>query len=216
MHRGIARAVRHFGYTDLWIELRNLLHKTRRNRCFVNVYWGAVDGVSHLFGTVTEHSITEIRRQLTDLRDTLLSPGVGDRRTLFILAADHGHTPVPDYLNLMDHELIADALRCAPGGEGRLRYLYLRHDTRAPVLAYLRAALGDRVTGAIPAEALAAGLFGPEPPYRESGARLGDLLLIVRRGLAAGTNPSKTGGPLSRHGGLSDREMLVPLLMRVL
>jgi hypothetical protein len=215
MHRGVHRALRHVGYTDLWIELRELLHKTRRNRCFVNIYWGALDGISHLFGTVTEQSVTEIRRQLTDLRDTLLAKGVGDKHTLFMLAADHGHAPVPDYVDLSEHPLLVEALRCAPGGEGRFAYLYLRHDYCQPVMEYVSAHLGHQIAAVNTAEALAAGLFGPEPPYGESGARLGDLALMARLGSAVGDKPRRVNAPTSRHGGLSDREMLVPLLMRI-
>ncbi len=214
MHRGLHRAVRHFGYTDLWVELRELLHKTRRNRCFVNIYWGAVDGVSHLSGTATEQTITEIRRQLTDLRDTLLAKGVGDKRTLFILAADHGHAPTPDYVDLSEHPLLVEAMRCGPGGEGRFAYLYLRHDYRQPVMDYIAAHLGDKLATLLPSEAAAAGLFGPEPAYREAEARLGDLVVVARRGVAVGEKPRRALGAVSRHGGLSDREMLVPLLMR--
>jgi predicted AlkP superfamily pyrophosphatase or phosphodiesterase len=216
MHRGIRRTVRHFGYTDLWIELRNLLHETRRDRCFVKIYWGAVDGISHLFGTVTEETITEIRRQLADLRDTLAAEGVGDGHTLFMLASDHGHTPTPDYVDVTGHAPLVEALRCGLGGEGRFALLYLRHDYRDEVTGYLEAHLGDKVVAVVPSEALRAGLFGPETPYAETGPRLGDLAVITRQGVTLGERPSKPGMPLSRHGGLSDREMLVPLLLRVL
>jgi hypothetical protein len=68
----------------------------------------------------------------------------------------------------------------------------------------------------VPSEALGAGLFGPETPYSETGPRLGDLAVIARQGVTLGERPLKPGLPLSRHGGLSDREMLVPLLVRVL
>jgi hypothetical protein len=214
MHRGVHRTIRHFGYTDLWIALRDLLHKTRRNRCFVSIYWGAVDGVSHLFGTVTEQSINEIRRQLADLRDTLLAKGVGDKRTLFILAADHGHTPTPDHVDLSAHPLLIEAQRCGMGGEGRFTYLYLRNDYRQAVMDYITGHLGDKIAAVLPSEALAAGLFGPEHPYAESGARLGDLLLIARQGVAISQELRRMPGPVSRHGGLSAQEMLVPLLMR--
>ena len=216
MHRGIKHVVRHSGYTDLWVELRNLLHKTRRNRCFVNIYWSAVDGVSHLHGTVSEQTITEIRRQLTDLRDTLAAKGVGDGRTLFMLAADHGHTPVPEFVDINDHPALAAAQRCGVGGEGRFAHMYLRHDYRQPTIDYLRAQVGNRVAPLVPSEALAAGLFGPEPPYHETGPRLGDLSLICREGVCIGDYPRHSNSSVSRHGGLSDREMLVPLLMRVL
>lgn len=216
MHRGVTRALRHYGYTDLWIELRELLRKTRRNRCFVSIYWGAVDGVSHLFGTVTEQSVTEVRRQLTDLRDTLAADGIRDGRTLFMLVADHGHTPVPDYIDVSEHLPLVEALRCRLGGEGRFAHLYLRHDYRAQVAEYVATHLGDRVATVQPSEALEAGLFGPEAPYAESGPRLGDLTAIARAGVTLGDQPRHDHSSLSRHGGLSDREMLVPLLLRTL
>jgi len=216
MHRGVRRVVRHYGYTDLWIALRNLLHKTRRNRCFVSIYWSAVDAVSHLYGTVTEQSITEVRRQLTDLRDVLLTNGVGDRRTLFMLAADHGHTPVPDYIDINEHPPLHEALRCAPGGEGRFAHLYLRYGYREQAIAYLRERLGKKVAPLIASEALAAGVFGPEPPFAETGPRLGDLTVIARSGLVIGNRPRHSSSSVSRHGGLSEREMLVPLIMRML
>lgn len=216
MHRGVKRAVRHYGYTDLWIELRNLLHATRRNRCFISVYWGAVDGVSHLFGTVTEQAIAEARSQLRDLRDVLLGPGVGDRRTLFMLVADHGHSPVRERIDLSAHPPLAEALRCGPGGEGRFAYLYLRHDYRASVRDYVCEHLGDRLATFDPAEALRAGLFGPEAPHTETGPRLGDLTLVAREGVVIQEGPRAGFVSASRHGGLSAREMLVPLVMRMM
>lgn len=215
MHRGIQHITRHFGYTDMWISLRNLLRQTRGTRCFVTVYWGAVDGISHLYGTVTEESITEIRRQLCDLRDVVLNAEASDRRTLFMLVADHGHTPVPDYVSVADHPPLAEALRCGLGGEGRFAHLYLRHDYRQQVADYLRDHFADRLAPLVPSEALCAGLFGRQPPHPETGARLGDLSVIAREGWHIGDRTRAPFGSVSRHGGLSAREMLVPLLMRV-
>ncbi|GIV81947.1 MAG: phosphodiesterase [Anaerolineae bacterium] len=214
MHRGVRQVARHFGYTDLWVELRQLLHRTRRNRCFISVYWGAVDGISHLFGTVTEQTVTEVRRQLQDLRDVLLGDGVGDRRTLFMLVADHGHAPVPDYLDLSQHAPLMEALRCGLGGEGRFAHLYLRHGYYQQVRDYVAERFSGQVAALNPAEALAAGLYGPETVYAETGPRLGDLTLVAREGVTLGDRPRDGDHSLSRHGGLSAREMLVPLIMR--
>lgn len=216
MHRGIRHNVRHIGYTDLWITLRDLLRQTRRNRCFVNIYWSAVDGVSHLYGTVTEQSVTEIRRQMGDLRDVLLAEGVGDDRTVFLLAADHGHIPVPQHIDLNQHPPLADALHCGPGGEARFTYLYLRHQHYADALDYVREHLGECVAAVDAPAMLAAGLFGTDEPHPEAGARLGDLLLVARAGYSIIENAAHKRPPLSKHGGLSDREMLVPLLVRAL
>jgi len=218
MHRGVQHVVRHFSYSDLWIDLRDLLRATRRERCFINIYWGAVDGISHLYGTVTEQSITEIRRQLTDLRDTLAAEGVGDGRTLFMFAADHGHIPVADYINLADHAPLMDAMRCGMGGEGRLAYAYLRCDYRQAVLDYLGQHFADRIIGLLPGDAIQAGLFGPVSAglHPETAARLGDIVFVARQSVHVGDRAQRPNPVMSRHGGLSEREMLVPLMMRMM
>jgi len=216
MHRGVSTHARHVAYNDLWIVLRDLLRETRGARCFVNIYWSAVDSISHMHGTTSEHAVTEIRRQLRDLRDTLLADGVADGRTVVLFAADHGHTPTHDHILAADHPPLTEALRCGLGGETRFAYAYLRHDFRPQVIDYVRERLGDRLAAVHPADALAAGLFGPDAPHPEAAARLGDLMLIARgpAGLVVKQPGPRT--PVSRHGSLTEREMLVPLIVRAL
>ena len=216
MHRGIAHERLYFGYTDLWVALRELLHETRRKRCFVSAYWNAVDSLSHLHGRDAEHTTTEIRRQLADLRDVLGAQGVRDGHTLFMLVADHGHTPITDYVVAEEHPPLLDALRMAPAGDARLAHLYLRHGTREAVIAYLRENLEHKLACVLPEEALAAGLFGTEPPTPEAAPRLGDLTLIAREGVALSMRAPNGNASRSRHAGMSAREMLVPLLLRTL
>ncbi len=216
MHRGIRHNTLYFGYTDLWGTLRELLHETRRKHCFVSVYWNAVDSLSHLHGRDAEHTTTEIRRQLADLRDVLHAEGVRDGRTLFMLVADHGHTPITEYVIAEEHPLLLDALRMAPAGDARLAHLYLRHGTRDSVIAYIRETLGEKLACVPTEKALAEGLFGTEPPYAETAARLGDLTVIAREGVALSLRPPNSHTSRSRHAGMSAREMLVPLLLRTL
>jgi len=214
MHRGVKHIVPHIGYTDLWLMLRDLLRVTRREKAFVSVYWSGVDSLSHLHGAASEAALDHIRRQLGELRDVLHAERVGDGHTLFMLAADHGHTPVPQQLDLSLHPPIMEGLRCAPGGEERFTYLYLRHARYDAVRAYLDEALAEQVAVLEPSEALAAGLFGPEAPHPEAAARLGDLILAARDGWTIADRPRASTSSASRHGGLSAAEMLVPLLVR--
>ena len=60
-------------------------------------------------------------------------------------------------------------------------------------------------------QVLASGLLGPGPEYAETSHRLGDLIGLARGNhyLARDQRQLKMMG---RHGGLSPREMLVPLL----
>ena len=216
MHRGVDHVTRHVGYTDLWINLRDLLRKTRGDRSFINVYWAAVDMVSHVYGTAAEQAVVEIGRQLADLRDVLCASDMADGQTLFMLVADHGHSPITEYVNIHDHAPLAEALRCGLGGQARLVNLYLREGYRAQVEDYFREQMPDKFITLRPADAQAAGLFGAETPHPESAARLGDLIVIPREGDALIEKRPGSLAPVSRHGGLSAREMLVPLLIRTL
>lgn len=216
MHRGVENVIRHVGYTDLWINLRDLLRETRRQRCFINVYWAAVDMVSHIYGTAAEQVMVEIGRQLADLRDVLCAGDAADGQTLFMLVADHGHSPITEYVNIYDHAPLSEALRCGLGGQARLANLYLREGYREQVEDYFRERLPDQFITVRPADAQAAGLFGTETPHPEAGARMGDLIVIAREGFALTEKRPGAMASVSRHGGLSAREMIVPLLMRTL
>ena len=56
----------------------------------------------------------------------------------------------------------------------------------------------------------------PKAPHTETGPRLGDLTLVAREGVVIEDRSRAGSVSVSRHGGLSAREMLVPLVMRVL
>src|SRR5690606_29008540 len=142
-----------------------------------------VDAIAHLYGAATEQAAIEIRRQLADLRAVLDAGEVRDGRTLFALVADHGHSMTHEHLSLPDHAPLSEALRCGPGGEARFTYLYLRDGYRAGVADYLRETMPEKFVTLCPADAQRAGLFGPDAPHPEAGARLGDLIVIPREGI---------------------------------
>jgi hypothetical protein len=96
-------------------------------------------------------------------------------------------------------------------GEARAAHLYAHPGHEEGLLRDCR-----RIPGAIAlsrAEAVAAGLFGPDPspPARE---RLGDVVVTFDApgpGLVWAGGPGERRAP-AQHGGLSEAELLVPLL----
>ena len=74
--------------------------------------------VSHVYGTAAEQVMVEIGRQLADLRDVLCAGDAADGQTLFMLVADHGHSPITEYVNIYDHAPLSEALRCGLAGAG--------------------------------------------------------------------------------------------------
>ncbi len=218
-HRGLRpeNTVTHLNYADAALNLRDLLARTAGQRCYINIYLESIDALCHAYGASAPCVPAEMRRQLSDLAAILADPAARDGQTLVLFTADHGHADAPQEINLKTDGRtgpIRDALRGLASGEMRLTYLHLSEGSRPAVVDCLAREFADDLAWLEPAEALAAGLFGPEPPYAETIHRLGDLIVIPRPGVRVddGLLPPSAHPMISAHGGLSDLEMLIPLL----
>jgi hypothetical protein len=216
MHRGVDHTRLHGGGADFWILLEELLESTAGQRCYIHAYLDNVDTLSHLHGARSRYLLSEIRSQLTYLRKIVSNPAIQDGRTLVLIASDHGHHDVHHNINLhLDEDAtpIYDAMRMGAGGTGRMNFLYLREGFRQQVINTVETRFNDCLTWLDGLEALEAGLFGNYPAHPEAKYRMGDLILIARQGWAINDRPRRIM-PFSRHGGLMEDEMLVPLIWK--
>lgn len=216
MHRGVAHHHVHGGYSDFWLRLQEVLAMTQGQRAYVNIYWPAIDTLSHAYGAHTSYLHTEVKFQLSRLRDVLNDPAIRDGQTLFILMADHGHHDAKQMVLLGQDALIDpvyDAMRGLPGGESRFAYLYLRAGKKQQVIDTIETHFADTLTWMDSEDALARGLFGPGIAYHETIHRLGDLIVLPRLNWQLRKAERKSEA-ISRHGGLSDWEMLIPFLWK--
>ena len=217
LHRGVGHVHRLIDFVDLWAVVEELMEATQRERSFLAVYWGALDGVSHYSGARSRRTLAEAHEQMRRLRDFMDQWATGDGRTLVIALADHGHVDFreADKVRLAQHPALADALYLPPAGEARASYLFLRAGRRAQALDYLRARLRDRATAIDAQAALDAGLFGGGPRHPETAARVGDVVVLFREG-AQLSDPLDFFPFSSGHGALAAGEMLVPAMIRAL
>jgi hypothetical protein len=215
MHRGIEHFHIQNGYADTWWRVEDVLTETAGQRCYINIYWPAIDSLSHNYGAHTRYVRREIQQQLDGLRAAISNPAVQDGRTLLMIVADHGHHDLPNTIQLAKDEIarpIYEAMRGAFGGESRFPFLYVRGCQVQQVVDTIEQHYADCLTYALPDDAIAAGLFGPpETVHPEAIHRLGDVLVIPRLTWGLADHMRKPGS-VSRHGGLSDWEMLVPLM----
>jgi predicted AlkP superfamily pyrophosphatase or phosphodiesterase len=206
-------------FSDLWLRLKDVLKATAGQRCYISVYWDGVDTLSHYYGAHNDYLRQEIAMQLQLLRGVLNDPNMRDGQTLFMLIADHGHHDVQSSVDLTTEpaaQPIAAALRSMPSGDRRFGYLHLQPGTLTQVEQTLAVHYSDRFAWAVPSTAAEAGLFGSGTPHPEFFARAGDLLITPRLGssLISPAKPHKPGPLYSMHAGLTDWEMLVPLLWK--
>jgi len=210
-----ARIVPFTNSSDMSVIIRKLLERPAE-RAFLFVYWDALDEIAHLHGPESE----EWDAELISLSDALKRSCLGRLRaplweeTLFFITSDHGQLrvlPKREVIRLSRYPKLKRALALPPTGEYRATYLYAKPGRLDELKAGLMKRFGDRLVALRSAEALEAGLFGGGQPKDETPDRIGDLI-VVPKGPQALYWPHDDFRLIGRHGGLTDEEMLVPLL----
>lgn len=174
---------------------------------FVFGYTPALDTAGHRYGAGSGPWCEQLEVMDTLVRD------VRDRLpadTLLLVTGDHGMVTPTDRLDLDDRP---DLLRDVDAVTGEPRAVHLHSSRPAAVAERWRAELGDRATVALRAEALTLRWFGDVRP--ELLARLGDV--VVRCGPELAVVRTQTeplfASLVGMHGGVTDAEVYVPLLL---
>ncbi len=200
---------------ELWVNLRHLVEANPRIRQYFWVYSGQLDHYSHLYHPDDERTAAEFSdfsRSFEQLFLNQLSPA-SRKGTLLLLTADHGMlaTIKTGRYDLRNHPNLTRLLHIMPTGENRLIYLFIRPGQIEHVREYIEQTWPGEFTFLNPADAVGHGLFGPGIPHLRLADRLGDLIVLARKDAylwwAEKDNPL-----IGRHGGLSQAEMVVPLL----
>ncbi|MCA9896188.1 MAG: alkaline phosphatase family protein, partial [Anaerolineae bacterium] len=215
LHRGVTEGYTHCSSSDMPLRLHDALRETRGHHCYVGVYWPGVDSIAHVFGAHNKYTHQEIKTQLAMLTDVLASPDVQDGHTLVMVLADHGEYDAPNKIDIATHP---DAAPIYAGsahglsGDKRLGILHVRSGHADAVKATIDEYFSHALTYVDSAEALAAGFYGPQPHAPGTAHRAGDLIIIPRQGWLIEDSSIGKLDLVSWHGGLSEWEMLIPLL----
>jgi hypothetical protein len=190
---------------------------------YVFCYLDHFDGLMHHVGP--EHSIVRPAARATlDLIDAALRDGTIPRGTRVVLSADHGMCPIdpartlnvnriwPELEGLLERG--ADGHPLAPAGSSRDLFLHALPDAVDEVVAGLAERLDGRAEERPVADLVAAGAFGPEQS-EALRARLANVVVLPEVGESAYWHdpPRFEEHLLGQHGGLSAREMEIPLLV---
>ena len=178
---------------------------------FVYAYWPQYDAISHRHGSLGAEAAAEFAR-IDEAFGKLLARLSGSD-TLVVATADHGFIDAPLEESLELPPLLASMLKLPLCGERRVAYCHV-HDAGA-FLQRARDWLGERADVRRSAELVEQGWFGPGEPHPRFAERIGDVALVMR-----GRHTVKDWTPgearylhIGNHGGLSDDEMMIPLIV---
>ncbi len=200
--------------SDFWVTLPALMKQHTTQRLYTYIYWGELDELSHRYGPLNERVDLEFSLfsfLLEGFLNEMRKQARGD--TLFLITADHGHlyTPKSPFFELRNHPALNDCISIYPSGESRLAYLYVKPGAEQRLRDYVGATWPGKFELVHTQDALKAGLFGSGPAHPNLSERIGDYILFAQDDAylwwANHDNPL-----LGRHGGMTQTEMVVPLL----
>lgn len=186
--------------------------KSSAARKLVYAYWPEYDAVSHRFGHEGAEALT--RLAAIDEAFGILLARLSGTDTAVVVTADHGFVDAEDCLEPPAE--ITSLLRFPFCGERRVVYCHV-HD-EAEFLNRAREWLEGKADVRPSRELAAEGWFGPGAPHPRLAERIGDVTLVMRdRHTVKDWTP---GEPrhlhIGNHGGTSEEEMLVPLILETI
>ncbi|MBI2572470.1 alkaline phosphatase family protein [Candidatus Woesearchaeota archaeon] len=190
--------------------------QTSPTRTFTYVYWGGYDDLSHLYGKQSEKARVMLQELDKRLEEFVKATKHSD--TLLILTADHGQitTTRKNTILLNRDAHFVDCLRLPCAGEPRALFCYVRAERKQFFEKYVQQKYRTVLKIYKTSELLEH--FGPGKMHPEFLQRTGDYVLIpkencVLRFFLKGEEEVFFPG---HHGGLSDEEMIVPLIVKKL
>ncbi len=204
-------------YTSLGEFFQNVRDILREDdgRKYVYAYWPDFDGLAHKHGI---HS-TEVGEHFLEL-DTAFADfleSIQGSQTTVIVTGDHGiidSTPGKQIL-LEDHPNLADMLILPLCGEPRVAYCYIHPHQQKRIEDYVETQLGDCASLLTREALIEGGYFGLGEPHPRLADRVGHYALVMKdryviKDWVLGEHAHTLIGV---HGGLSEQELYVPLLI---
>lgn len=201
--------------TDLWVTLASVQESLAGERSYTYAYFGDLDELSHRYGPDDERVLLEFSA-FTHLLERFIQKQTKKQRgdTLFLMTADHGQVYTPKLSNyeLRNHPELTRHFAIQPTGEARLPYIFLRPGHEQAVHDYLEQVWAGQFAMQPGERVLQSGLLGNGSIYARTYDRLGDWV-VMPQGSAYWWFADRDNPLLGRHGGISQAEMLVPLVM---
>lgn len=191
---------------------------------YIHYYFGDVDKFSHLHGPESDETANTIETFFTAVDEQLVPNLPQDGRTMVLVIADHGMATIDPAAAVYVNERcpnIVDALArdrdhrpLAPAGSPRDLFLHARPDCVDDLVRELGQALADVANVYATSSLIEKGLFGPVPVSEAFAQRIANVVILPFDDLAVWWRESGRFSVrhFGEHGGLSAREMEIPLL----
>jgi predicted AlkP superfamily pyrophosphatase or phosphodiesterase len=213
-HSGRAQRIGHGGVEQLFGAVRDAVRGSP-GRTYVYAYYSEIDSLAHAHGIGSAEVQSELGR--VDAAFGRLLEELAGTDTLVVATADHGFvdTRPETVVDLDDHPPLAATLAVPLCGEPRVAYCYVKPGHERAFERHVETRLAHCASLVRSADLLAQGWFGPGAPHPRLADRIGDYALVMKDGYAIRDHVpgERRHLQIGVHGGTSEDEMLVPLVV---
>ena len=203
------------GYRTFPGLLRNIEEIIRNDeKSFTYAYWGGFDKWSHFHGKEDPKS----KKHLQQIDESLRKFASKTKRTdtLLLITADHGQvTSKPKEVIFMRDPLFNSFLSIPVCGEPRAAFCYVLPEKKAAFEKYVKQKLSKYCSMHHSQDMLHNHYFGEGPAHRNIYSRIGNYILLLKDKYVFVFLAKKQKAEIKmigNHGGLSDEEMIIPLI----
>ncbi|MCD6541663.1 alkaline phosphatase family protein [Candidatus Bipolaricaulota bacterium] len=211
LYRGVEEIVAFISLSDLFVLLKKALRLP--GRVLLGVYWPVTDTLAHLYGPESEPFSLEVSWFFRAMEENFLGGGAG---VPVLVTADHGFVEVDPQKDLIDVKAspeLMGSIIFQPVGDLRAGYFFVREGRKEAVREYLERRYPGEFLVMETEAALESKIWGLEEPSEGVRARLGDLVALARGRKLFFWPEGEEFVLRGMHGGLTDRELLVPFLV---
>ena len=178
---------------------------------FIVAYWADPDHTSHGFGPYSK----EIKDVLKDLNAKVKDLCAQLKDTLVIISADHGHIENNNEVMVDNYPVLVDCLAAPLGLDMRAQSVVLKPGKEEQFVQLFNKYLKPDFMLIKSEDAVTNGLFGKGQPHPMAKDILGDYLIIAKteKTLIQRFPNDTYKRLLGAHSGLTNREMIVPLIL---
>ncbi len=189
--------------------------RSSTERQYIYAYYPELDTLAHEHGIASEQ-VTNLLSSLDEAFARFMATLEGSGSCV-IVTADHGIVDAMPggRIELDQHPVLADSLVLPLCGEPRVAYCYVHPDKARQFEDYVRNKLAEQANLFKSRQLVKEGWFGPGEPHPRLLERAGDYALVMRENYTikdwlAGERRFTHVGV---HGGVSEAEMYVPLIV---
>jgi hypothetical protein len=183
-------------------------------RKYVYAYYPDFDAVAHKHGVGSAQAAT--RLQAVDAAFAELLRRLAGTDTALVVGADHGFidTPADEALELESYPELAAMLVRPLSGEPRVAFCHVRPGLAGSFIAKARDMLDGYADVQPSSRLVEQGWFGPGTAHPGLAERVGDVALVMKRHATIKDHlpDEKRHVLIGNHGGVTEDEMLIPLV----